>query len=87
VAACRAALQEQTQKRVPLDWAATQNNLGNALRTLGERESGTTRLEEAVTVMKQAWNVYREVGKEQYQVAFESRLKAIEDLIELRNSA
>jgi hypothetical protein len=31
-----------------LDWAATQNNLGNALATLGERESGTTRLEEAV---------------------------------------
>ncbi len=26
----------------------TQNNLGNALRTLGERESGTARLEEAV---------------------------------------
>ena len=25
-----------------------QMNLGNALRTLGERESGTTRLEEAV---------------------------------------
>jgi hypothetical protein len=28
---------------------ATQNNLGNALRTLGEWESGTARLEEAVT--------------------------------------
>jgi hypothetical protein len=26
----------------------TQNNLGNALQTLGERESGTARLEEAV---------------------------------------
>jgi hypothetical protein len=32
---------------VPLDWAMTQNNLGTALSTLGERESGTARLEEA----------------------------------------
>jgi hypothetical protein len=31
----------------------TQNNLGTALRTLGEREGGTGRLEEAVA----AWNV------------------------------
>jgi hypothetical protein len=47
---------------VPLDWATTQNNLGNALWRLGERESGTARLEEAVaafdaclTVMETAW--------------------------------
>jgi hypothetical protein len=31
-----------------LDWTMTRNNLGNALQTLGERESGTARLEEAV---------------------------------------
>ena len=37
-----------TRDRVPLDWAATQNNLGNALQTLGARESGTARLEQAV---------------------------------------
>ena len=40
--------------RVPLDWAATQNNLGNALRALGERESGTARLEEAVAAYRAA---------------------------------
>jgi hypothetical protein len=38
-----------TCERVPLDWAATQNNLGNAL---GERENGTARLKEAV----KAWD-------------------------------
>ncbi len=32
IAAYRAALEEQTRERVPLDWAATQNNLGNALQ-------------------------------------------------------
>ncbi|MGH6935353.1 MAG: hypothetical protein ACRED2_04060 [Methylocella sp.] len=40
VAAYRAALKEYKQERVPLDWAMTQNNLGNALLRLGERESG-----------------------------------------------
>ncbi len=42
------------RERMPLDWATTQNNLGNALRTLGERESGTARLEEAVEAYRAA---------------------------------
>ena len=45
VAAFREALTERTRERVPLDWAATQNNLGVALWRLSERESGTERLE------------------------------------------
>ncbi|HTR16762.1 MAG TPA: hypothetical protein VMI52_06995, partial [Acetobacteraceae bacterium] len=48
------ALQERTRERVPLAWAMTQNNLGNALSTLGERESGTARLEEAVEAYRDA---------------------------------
>jgi hypothetical protein len=87
VAACSAALQEWTRERVPLRWAMTQNNLGNALGTLGERESGTARLEEAVAVMKQAWNVYRKTGINQYPVEFESRWEGSEDLIAVRQSA
>ncbi len=39
---------------MPLQWATTQNNLGAALRTLGERESGTARLEEAVNAYRAA---------------------------------
>ena len=35
VAAYRAALEERTRERVPLDWATTQNNLGAALAMLG----------------------------------------------------
>jgi hypothetical protein len=56
------ALEERTRDLVPLDWATTQNNLGAALLALGERESGTARLEEAVaawdaclTVVVPAW--------------------------------
>jgi hypothetical protein len=48
------ALLEYTRERVPLDWATTQNNLGFALTTLGERESGTARLQEAVTAYQNA---------------------------------
>ena len=48
VAAYRAALEEMTRARVPLQWATTQNNLGAALQVLGERESGTARLEASV---------------------------------------
>jgi tetratricopeptide (TPR) repeat protein len=42
------------RERVPLDWAMTQNNLGNALVRLGEREVDTARLEEAVTAYRDA---------------------------------
>ena len=38
----------------PVEWATTQNNLGNALCTLGERESGTERLEQAVAAYRAA---------------------------------
>ena len=54
MAAYRAALLEWTRERVPLDWAMAQNNLGNALRALGERESGTARLDEAVAAYRAA---------------------------------
>src|SRR5207245_1644880 len=51
-------LAASNQARVPLDWAATQNNLGNALKSLGERESGTARLEEAVEAYRAALKEY-----------------------------
>lgn len=54
MAAFRAALEEYTRERTPLDWAATQNNLGNALSLLGAWESGTARLEEAVAAYRAA---------------------------------
>ena len=39
---------------MPLDWATTQNNLGAALSTLGQRESGTEHLDEAVAAYRDA---------------------------------
>ena len=54
VDAYRAALEEFTRERMPLNWATTRNNLGNALSSLGERESGTERLEQAVDAYRAA---------------------------------
>ena len=54
VATYTEALKEYTRERVPLGWAATQNNLGNALAALGERDSGTERLEQAVAAYTEA---------------------------------
>jgi tetratricopeptide (TPR) repeat protein len=39
---------------VPLQWAGIQNNLGNALQTLGVRENATARLEEGVAAYRAA---------------------------------
>jgi hypothetical protein len=50
----RRVLEVAPRDRGPLDWAATQNNLGNALETLGERESGTASLEAAVAAFDRA---------------------------------
>ena len=44
----------QPRERVPRDWAMIQNNLGNALSRLGERESGTAKLDEAVAAYREA---------------------------------
>jgi tetratricopeptide (TPR) repeat protein len=51
--ACRAALEERTIAR-----AQAQNNLGTALWRLGMRESGTARLQEAVTAYHAALEEY-----------------------------
>jgi hypothetical protein len=52
VAAYRETLKEYTRERVPLDWTRTQMNLGGALARLGERESGTEKLEEAISARR-----------------------------------
>ena len=58
VTAYRHALKVYTQDDMPLQWATTQNNLGAALRTLGESEEGRQRLDDAVTAHRHAIKVY-----------------------------
>ena len=54
IGAYRAALEEYTPDRLPLQWAMTQMNLGNALTALAAFEGGTARLEEAVAAYRAA---------------------------------
>jgi hypothetical protein len=84
VAAYREALTEYTRERMPLDCARIRNNLGTALQRLGERQSGTQRLEEAREAIGLAWRVYQEAGMGQYDAWFKTRLTAIDDLIASR---
>jgi tetratricopeptide (TPR) repeat protein/pimeloyl-ACP methyl ester carboxylesterase len=58
----RLCLELTPRERVPLQWAWTQNNLGIALRALGERESGTARLEEAVGALREALQEWTRAG-------------------------
>ncbi len=52
------ALEVFTRDGAPLQWAVTQNNLGNVHLILGERESSPVRLEQAVDAYTQALEVY-----------------------------
>ncbi len=58
IATYRDTLKDRTRERAPLDWARIQNNLGNSLWTLGERESGTARLDQAVDAYRNALAEY-----------------------------
>lgn len=57
VRAYRTALTELTRKRVPLDWANTQNCLGVALSALGSCERSLDLLDEAVTAFRSSLRV------------------------------
>jgi tetratricopeptide (TPR) repeat protein len=78
VRAYRAALQEWTRERVPLDWAMTQNNLGTALSILGERENQAHLLRNALEAVKGAAEIYRAAGMVQYDDYFADRIRGLE---------
>ena len=70
VDAFREALKEWTRERVPLQWAWHQNNLGNALTRLGERENGTETLTKGADAYREALTVFdKERSPYYWQVA------------------
>jgi tetratricopeptide (TPR) repeat protein len=63
----REVLEDEASRQEPLSWAGTQNNLGNALRSIAERESGIAHLEEGVMAFRAALGEYtREAMPEQW---------------------
>jgi hypothetical protein len=88
VAALQAALEEQTRERLPIAWAKTQSNLGNALAALGERETGTARLEEAVAAFRAALEEStRERGEVDWAATYGSQGVALMLIADRNNDA
>jgi tetratricopeptide (TPR) repeat protein len=78
IAAYRMVLDLASRERVPLDWAMTQNNLGTALWTLGQRESGTARLEEAVAAYNGALEIFSASHSDYYEtICYSNRERAL----------
>ncbi|MDR1423061.1 MAG: tetratricopeptide repeat protein [Azoarcus sp.] len=46
---------------MPLNWAATQNNLGNVLSILGKRRGDETQLQDSVTAYREALKEYARI--------------------------
>ena len=67
---------------MPLDWAMTQNNIAGALRTLGERESGIARLQQAVAAHRNAIAVRQQsAAPDHWSQSAQSRVTELEELI------
>ena len=60
VAAYRAALEEFTRERVPLQWAHSNHGLANALAALAERQKSTKTMEQALACMRGAAEIYQQ---------------------------
>jgi hypothetical protein len=82
VAAYRQALEDWTRERVPLDWAMTQNNLGLALKALGERNRDPALLRQARDAFQGSFQVsVVEAGQEHRRRAFENTLAEIDQAL------
>jgi hypothetical protein len=62
------------------------HNLGNALRILGERESGIARLEEAAAAYRAAIEVFEPAKADYYLGGTQQNLRRTEALIASRRS-
>jgi hypothetical protein len=63
---------------VPIQWAKTQNNLGNALGELGWRERSPERLTEAANACRAALQVFEEIQATSYIEAARRNLARVE---------
>jgi hypothetical protein len=78
VAAYRAALEERTRERVPLDWAATRHNQAGAHLWLFRQHRDPADWQAARAAAADAVAVYRDLGHAGYLPKAEARLAGIE---------
>ncbi len=75
VAAFRAALEERTRERVPLQWAMGLGNQGIALVLLAERREDMRLAEMATGQLEEAYALFRDSGHVPYAANYEAELQ------------
>jgi hypothetical protein len=82
VAAYRAALEETTRDRVPLQWATNTGNQGVALRVLAERRGDLAMAEQAQAQINAAFETCRDAHDAPDAAYYEAELPAARALVE-----
>lgn len=71
---------------MPLDWATTLSNLGDALIRIGKRRERSSEVEEGRSAIAAAWKEYKAGGYLQYDDYFAEKVaEADRILAEIRN--
>ena len=81
VAAYRAALEERTRERVPLDWAMTTANQGNAMARLADKSSDLAMARRALDQILEGVRELRDGGHAHGAEHFERRIPDAEALV------
>ena len=71
---------------MPLQWAITQYNLGLALATLGERESGPARLEQAVSAFRDALQEFTQEQTPRYHSMAQRSLEIVLEALQKKQA-
>ena len=79
MAAYRAALEERTRERVPLDWAYSQHSFGHALEALADRNGDRAVLAQAIDCMAVAAEFYRKQRVDLWLPLAEESLARMQD--------
>jgi len=77
--AYRAALEIRTRDADPLGWANTQNNMGWALKYLGDATKSAKRVREGRAAVLQAWQMFKALGYTGMDASFERGLMAFDE--------
>jgi hypothetical protein len=89
VAAYRAALEERTHERVPLDWAMSTSNEGVAMVVIADRTNDAVLAEAAVRQIELAYETMRLGGHERgsaFRLDQLPRAQAVRDRLKGRNT-
>jgi len=87
IASCKMALAVLTRETVPLDRATTQNSLGTALKSLGERQTegnkakGCAMLESALGHFAAALEEFEKAGASYYAEGARTNMAALDSVI------